>query len=162
MDYLPLGGRWRGFTPRASVSSSITHRCVVLVFASLFPYLCLLFWWVLLFWLYYYCLYEVCALCSVSWMCCFIHIMFLVFCHINCHLSLCDAHCLLDSEILLFIIIFNCLFEGKSGFVSHTKHTAEATNVDLFHSWLITCIMWFWEFENKIAYLGAVKFKTKD
>ena len=29
--------------PRASVSSSITHRCVVLVFATLFPYLCLLF-----------------------------------------------------------------------------------------------------------------------
>ena len=28
---------------RASVSSSITHRCVVLVFASIFPYLCLLF-----------------------------------------------------------------------------------------------------------------------
>ena len=43
VDYLPLGGRRRGFTPRASVSSSITHRCVVLVFASLFPYLCLLF-----------------------------------------------------------------------------------------------------------------------
>ena len=43
VDYLPLGGRQRGFTPRASVSSSITHRCVVLVFASLFPYLCLLF-----------------------------------------------------------------------------------------------------------------------
>ena len=43
MDYLPLGGRQRGFTPRASVSSSITHRCVVLVFASLFPYFCLLF-----------------------------------------------------------------------------------------------------------------------
>ena len=43
MDYLPLGGRRRGFTPRASISSSITHRCVVLVFASLFPYLCLLF-----------------------------------------------------------------------------------------------------------------------
>ena len=43
MDYLPLGGRQRDFTPRASVSSSITHRCVVLVFASLFPYLCLLF-----------------------------------------------------------------------------------------------------------------------
>ena len=38
-----LGGRRRGFTPRASVSSSITHRCVVLVFASLFTYLCLLF-----------------------------------------------------------------------------------------------------------------------
>ena len=43
MDYLSLGGRQKGFTPRASVSSSITHRCVVLVFASLFPYLCLLF-----------------------------------------------------------------------------------------------------------------------
>ena len=43
MDYLPLGGRQRGFTPRASVFSSITHRCVVLVFASLFPYFCLLF-----------------------------------------------------------------------------------------------------------------------
>ena len=43
MDYLPLGGRRRGFTLRASVSSSIIHRCVVLVFASLFPYLCLLF-----------------------------------------------------------------------------------------------------------------------
>ena len=43
MDYLPLGGRQKGFTPRALVSSSITHRYVVLVFASLFPYLCLLF-----------------------------------------------------------------------------------------------------------------------
>ena len=43
MDYLLLGGRQRGFTPKASISSSITHRCVVLVFASLFPYLCLLF-----------------------------------------------------------------------------------------------------------------------
>ena len=29
--------------PRASISSSITHRCVVLVFASLFSYLFLLF-----------------------------------------------------------------------------------------------------------------------
>ena len=43
MDYLPLGGQRRGFTQRASVSSSITHHCVVLVFASLFPYFCLLF-----------------------------------------------------------------------------------------------------------------------
>ena len=43
VDYLLLGGRRRGFTPRASVSSSITHHSVVLVFASLFPYLCLLF-----------------------------------------------------------------------------------------------------------------------
>ena len=30
VDYLPLGGRWRGFTPRASVSSSITHRMLFL------------------------------------------------------------------------------------------------------------------------------------
>ena len=43
MDYLLLGRRRKGFTPRASVSSLITHRCVVLVFSSLFPYLCLLF-----------------------------------------------------------------------------------------------------------------------
>ena len=43
MDYLLLGGRRRGFTLRASVSSSITHHCVVFMFASLFPYLCLLF-----------------------------------------------------------------------------------------------------------------------
>ena len=43
MDYLPLGGQWKGFTLRASVSSSITHRCVAPVFASLFPYLWLLF-----------------------------------------------------------------------------------------------------------------------
>ena len=28
---------------RVSVFSSITHRCVVLVFTSLFPYLCFLF-----------------------------------------------------------------------------------------------------------------------
>ena len=42
MDYLPLGGQQRGFMSRASVSSSIAHRCVVLVFASFFPYLCLL------------------------------------------------------------------------------------------------------------------------
>ena len=61
-------------------------------------------------WLYYCCLYEVYALCSVSWMCCFIHIMFLVFCHIICHLNPCDAQCLLDSKLLLFIIIFDCLF----------------------------------------------------
>ena len=43
MDYLPLGGRQRGFTLKASVSSSITHRYFVLVFAYLFHYLCLLF-----------------------------------------------------------------------------------------------------------------------
>ena len=43
MDYLPLGGQRKDFMSRASVSSSITHRCVVLMFASLFPYLWLLF-----------------------------------------------------------------------------------------------------------------------
>ena len=30
VDYLPLGGWWRGFTPRASVSSSIIHRVLSL------------------------------------------------------------------------------------------------------------------------------------
>ena len=30
MDYLPLGGRRRGFTPRASVSSLITRRVLSL------------------------------------------------------------------------------------------------------------------------------------
>ena len=30
--------------------------------------------------------------------------------------------------------ILGVQIEGKSGFVSHTKHTAEATNMDLFHS----------------------------
>ena len=30
VDYLPLGGRRRGFTPKASVSSSITHRVLSL------------------------------------------------------------------------------------------------------------------------------------
>ena len=43
MDYLLLGGWRRSFTPRALVSSSITHCCVVNVFVSLFPCLCLLF-----------------------------------------------------------------------------------------------------------------------
>ena len=70
----------------------------------------------------------------------------------------------LDQVRLVFLLtlLFLLDFVGKSGFVSHTKLTAEATFMDLFHSWLITCTMWFWEFENKIAYLGAVKFKTKD
>ena len=30
VDYLPLGGRQRGFTPRVSVSSSIIHRVLSL------------------------------------------------------------------------------------------------------------------------------------
>ena len=36
---------------------------------------------------------------------------------------------------------FSIFTVGKSGFVSHTKHTVKATNMDLFHSWLITCTM---------------------
>ena len=67
MDYLPLGGRRRDFTPRASVSFSITHRCVVLVFESLFPYLCLLFFVVdvILNWLRMF-INSVYSLCSFS------------------------------------------------------------------------------------------------
>ena len=65
MDYLSLGGRWKGFTPRASISSLITHRCVVLVFASLFPYLCLLFSAVDFNWLRLF-INSVYSLCSFS------------------------------------------------------------------------------------------------
>ena len=50
----------------------------------------------------------------------------------------------------------------KSGFVSHTKHIAEATYMNLFHSLLITRTMYISEFKNKIAYFDTVKFKTKD
>ena len=35
---------------------------------------------------------------------------------------------------------------GKSGFVSHTKHTTEATITDLLQSWEITCNL---ELKNK-------------
>ena len=67
MDYLPLGGRQRSFTPRALVSSLITHCCVVLVFASLFPYLCLLFFSVdvIINWLRLF-INSVYSLCSFS------------------------------------------------------------------------------------------------
>ena len=67
MDYLPLGGRRKGFMPRASVSTSITHRCVVLVFASIFPYLCLLFFTVdvILNWLRLF-INSIYSLCSFS------------------------------------------------------------------------------------------------
>ena len=71
VDYLLLGGRQRGFRPRASVSSSIsssiTHRCVVLVSASLFPYLCHLFFAVdvILNWLRLF-INSVYSLCSFS------------------------------------------------------------------------------------------------
>ena len=33
---------------------------------------------------------------------------------------------------------------------------------DLLHLQLITCTMYVFEFENKNAYLGVVKFKTED
>ena len=42
----------------------------------------------------------------------------------------CNSICLPNEDLV-----------GKSGFVSHTKHIAEATSMDLFHSRLITCIM---------------------
>ena len=53
--------------PRASVSSLITHCCVVFVFASLFPYLCLLFStvYVILNWLRLF-INSVYSLCSFS------------------------------------------------------------------------------------------------
>ena len=53
--------------PRVSVSFSITHRCVILVFASLFPYLCLLFFAVdvNLIWLRLF-INSVYSLCSFS------------------------------------------------------------------------------------------------
>ena len=43
---------------------------------------------------------------------------------------------------------------GKSGFASHTKHTAEATITDLLHSWEIACnlefcIPWCSEIQNQ-------------
>ena len=74
MDYLLLGGRQRGFTPRASVLSSITHHCVVLVFEALFPYLCLLFSTVdvILNWLRLF-INSVYSLCSFS-----AHFMFVI------------------------------------------------------------------------------------
>ena len=67
MDYLPLGGRRKGFTLRVSVFSVIIHRCAVLVFASLFPYLCLLFsaMDVILDWLILF-INSVYSLCSFS------------------------------------------------------------------------------------------------
>ena len=40
VDYLPLGGRQRGFPPRASVSSSITHRVLSLCLHLSFLNLC--------------------------------------------------------------------------------------------------------------------------
>ena len=60
--------------PWASVSSSITRRCVVLVFASLFPYLCLLFFAVdvTLNWLRLF-INSVCSLCSFS-----VHFVFFI------------------------------------------------------------------------------------
>ena len=54
----------------------------------------------------------VCALFHDS--SCFIHIIFMVFYHIICHLNPCNAQCPLDSELLMFISIFDCLLDRKS------------------------------------------------
>ena len=40
VDYLPLGGRRRGFTPRVSISSSITHHVLSLCLHLSFLNLC--------------------------------------------------------------------------------------------------------------------------
>ena len=32
---------------------------------------------------------------------------------------------------------------GKTGFASHTNHTMETTNMELLHSWEITCNLEF-------------------
>ena len=42
------------------------------------------------------------------------------------------------------------------------QNTRSGKLTDLLHSQLITCTMKISEFKNKRAYLGAVKFKTKD
>ena len=39
-----------------------------------------------------------------------------------------------NSQVKVFNIFIRVVTEGKSGFVSHTKLTAEATFMDLFHS----------------------------
>ena len=54
--------------------------------------------------------------CMLSGVCtlydsgCFIHIMFMVFYHVICHLNTCNAQWPLDSEVLMFISIIACLF----------------------------------------------------
>ena len=55
--------------------------------------------------------------CMLFWVCalfhdsdCFIHIMFMVFYHIICHLNTCNAQWPLDLEVLMFISIIACLF----------------------------------------------------
>ena len=39
-----------------------------------------------------------------------------------------------NKRITFLLSLFIVIYVGKSGFESHTKHTAEATNMDLFHS----------------------------
>ena len=68
--------------PRASVSFSITHRCVVLVFASLFPYLCLF--------IFYYG-------CDFNWLRLFINFVY----------SLCSFSAHFVFVIKLELVIFN-------------------------------------------------------
>ena len=80
MDYLPLGGWWRGFTPRASVSSSITHYVL-----SLCLHLSSL---------------NLCHLISAV-----VVILLGLDCFINSSLSLClySAHTLFDNKLELVI-----------------------------------------------------------
>ena len=42
-----------------------------------------------------------------------------------------------------FIILLGVYIVGKSGFISHTKHTAVATNTDLLQSLKIKCKLEF-------------------
>ena len=55
-----------------------------------------------------YMMSGVCALFHDSG--CFIHIMFMVFYHIICHLNPYNAQCPPDFELLMFISIIACLF----------------------------------------------------
>ena len=53
-------------------------------------------------------------------------------CYILASISNVLQHQIQDVELASDIML--SLIMGKSGFVSHTKHIAEATNMDLFHS----------------------------
>ena len=60
-------------------------------------------------------------------------------CHDRCMLGLVNEH----DRWMLGLGMIDAMFVGKSGFVSHIKHTAEATIMDLLHSWEITCNLEF-------------------
>ena len=50
----------------------------------------------------------------------------------------------------------------KNTYLYHIQNIRSGKLTDLLHSQLITCTMKVSEFKNKKAYLGAVKFKTKN